>query len=133
MKDYVKLKVKRRHMWAKCDLKDKFAGGVSTTSRIEGLHAIQKNYFTSSSSLQSVFRCFGLIENFQEIKCKEEFERHKKVVSVEKITLFEDLKTIFSEYIMKKITPKFYKALNYTKEEVGRNKWYFNLILMIMF
>ena len=39
-------------MWAKNELKEKFAGGISTTSRVESHHAIQKRHSTSNSGLQ---------------------------------------------------------------------------------
>src|SRR5690349_14327712 len=47
--DYLKVKLKDKKKWAKCLLKSKFSDGVSTTSRVEGLHAIQKKFLTSSS------------------------------------------------------------------------------------
>ena len=41
-KEYLNMKLKSRGMWAKCILKSNFTEGISTTFRIEGLHANQK-------------------------------------------------------------------------------------------
>jgi len=105
-------------------LKSHYAGGISTTSRVEGLHAVQKKYLTSASSLQKVFRCFQNIEKLQVEKFKEEFQRHKssKTLSTN-INALEKIQKFIPEYVQKKILPKFYKALNYSKSQITSNSW----------
>jgi len=41
-KEYIELKLKTKNMWGKCFLKTSFIGGVSTTSRVEAIHAKNK-------------------------------------------------------------------------------------------
>ena len=89
-------------MWAKNELKEKFAGGISTTSRVESHHAIQKRHSTSNSGLQNVFRNFLLIENAQELTFKEEFQRHKVTGEPQDIELLEDIKKSFVNMCTKK-------------------------------
>ena len=121
--DYIKKKVLKKNLWAKCCLKTSFAGGVSTTSRIEGLHAIQKKYLIANSSLQKVFKSFRFIENSQELKFYEEFSRHKICNQTENINALEELKKKISEYVYKKITSKYFKGINYNKELIRENTW----------
>ena len=73
-KDYIEAKLANKKEWTKCLLKSNFVGGVSTTSRIEGFHAVQKRYLTSDGGLQKIFHSFRFIENTQITKFQEEFE-----------------------------------------------------------
>ena len=63
--DYLELKMKTKQLWANCYAKNAFAGGISTTSRIEGLHGVLKKRLTSGSSLVNVFQSFRSIEKTQ--------------------------------------------------------------------
>ena len=59
-KKYLNNKISYRENWAKCLIKKEFAAGLSTTSRIEGLHSVLKRYLTSNSCLQNIFIAFVL-------------------------------------------------------------------------
>ena len=72
--DYLDLKLEKKDKWALCYIKKAFAGGICTSSRVEGLHAVQKKYLTSSSSLKKVFESFKKLEKTQLAKFKEEFK-----------------------------------------------------------
>ena len=73
--EYMRKKLEKKAKWAKCFVKQEFTGGVSTTSRVEGLHAVQKKYLTSSSDLKTVFYSFRSLEKIQISKFKEEFQK----------------------------------------------------------
>lgn len=123
-KTYLNAKLEKKEMWAKCKLKSKFLGGISTTSRIEGFHAKQKKYFNSNTNLQGVFRGFRKIEQTQFDKFKEEFSRHKHCQgSDEGVNSLMEIKEHYPEYLYKKICPRFYKGLNYKHEPNETNNW----------
>ena len=124
-KEYIKKKVETENLWAKWLLKNKYAGGISTTSRVESLHATQKKYLNSSSSLQKVFKCFQTIEKLQIEKFQEEFQRHKSSskLHLSDIKALEQIKDHVPEYVHKKLLPKFCKALNYSKEKLTHDSW----------
>jgi len=82
--DYLNSKLENKEMWGKCFLKETFLGGVSTTSRVESLHALQKRYLTSNASLQKVFHSFRLIEKIQVSKFEEENQKEKKSFQLKK-------------------------------------------------
>ena len=109
-------------MWAKCLLKSKFTGGVSTTSRVECLHSVQKRYFTSNTNLQQVFHGFRSIEKTQILRFNEEFSGFTSDLLQKNINSLKDIKEKFPEYIYTKICPKFEKGLNYKHESFG-NYW----------
>ena len=113
--DYIKKKVLKKNLWAKCCLKTSFAGGVSTTSRIEGLHAIQKKYLIANSSLQKVFKSFRFIENSQELKFYDEFSRHQICNMTENINALEELKKTFLSTFTRKLPPNISKELTIIK------------------
>jgi len=71
--------LKGKELWVKCYLKYKFFGDIFATSRIEGLHAQQKRYVTSSSSLTKLFVSFRKFEQIQFPAFKDELARHKKI------------------------------------------------------
>ena len=71
--EYLKSKLERKKQWARCYTKEGFAGGICTTSRVEGLHSIQKKYLTSSSSLKTVFDSFRKLEKIQIHKFVQEY------------------------------------------------------------
>ena len=121
--DYLKLKLNLKNLWAKCLLKDKFLGGISTTSRIEGLHAKQKAYLTSQIGLQRLFHGFRVIEKTQISNFKEEYFRHQNESRVENINSLKELQDKFPEYIYLKMNSKFCKGLNYKHEKFGNNLW----------
>jgi len=121
-KDYIDLKLKTKNMWAKCLLKSKFTGGVSTTSRVECLHSVQKRYFTSNTNLQQVFHGFRSIEKTQILRFNEEFSGFTSDLLQKNINSLKDIKEKFPEYIYTKICPKFEKGLNYKHESFG-NYW----------
>ena len=122
-KDYIELKLKTKKMWSKCFLKTNFIGGVSTTSRVEALHAKQKKVWNSTSGLQKVFHSFRAIEKTEITKFKEEYLRHGKELVDQDIISLAELKKEFSFYVYKKIYPKFCKGLNYKHELIGTNSW----------
>ena len=122
-KDYLEEKLKGKELWAKCYLKHKFSGGISTTSRIEGLHAQQKRYMTSNSSLTKLFVSFRKIEQVQFTAFKDELTRHKKISQSQQIALLKEIESVCSEYAFKRILPKFYKSLNYTKKTLRKHNW----------
>jgi len=123
-KDYLEEKMKGKELWAKCYLKYKFSGGISTTSRIEGLHAQQKKYMTSSSSLIKLSVSFRKIEQIQSTAFKDELTKHKKnFTTPTKIALLKEIENVCSEYAFKRILPKFYKSLNYTKKTLRKHNW----------
>ena len=123
-KEYVHFKLKTKELWAKCLLKSKFAGGVSTTSRVECLHAVQKKTLTSNSNsnLQQVFHGFREIEKTQIIKFREEFYKISPELLSKGINSLKEIEEKYSEYLYKKVYPKFCKALNY-KHEFSGNFW----------
>jgi len=82
---YLTKRYLKKNLWAKCYLKSEFGGGISTTSRIESFYAKLKQHLTSSSSLEKVFRVFKDLMNIQIQNFKEEFLRHGKAASMEKI------------------------------------------------
>ena len=93
------MKLKSKGMWAKCILKSNFTGGISTTSRIEGLHAKQKKYMISNTSLQGIFNGFRLIEKTNVSKFKAEFSKCEKQTKNESRIVLNEIKEICSEYI----------------------------------
>jgi len=104
-------------MWAKCYLKTNYGGGISTTSRIESFHAKLKRHLTSSSRLEKLFQVFREIEKTQVEKFKEEFLRHGEVNKAEKVDFLKKIEEKCSKYILHKISPKLFKALNYNYEK----------------
>ena len=122
--EYLDLKLKTKNMWAKCFLKQRFVGGVSTTSRIEGLHAKQKAYLTSNCSLQRLFHGFRSIEKVQINNFQEEYSRHRNSsMVVENVNSLSEIQKSFPEYIYRKIYPRYCKGLNYKHEIITRNTW----------
>ena len=121
--EYLEDKLNSKKNWAKCFLKKRFLGGISTTSHAEGLHALQKKYLNSNSNLQNLFYSFRFIEKTQIMKYEQEFRKIKKPESIEKINLLEQIKTDFPQYVYKKIYPKFCKALNYKHKALSANSW----------
>ena len=124
--NYLEKKLERKGSWAKCYIKTKFNGGISTTSRVEGLHAVQKKFINSSSSLLDVFKCFRLIEKRQISKFENEFLKHnnedaKKASN--SINSLKEIKENFSQYFYKKIYSKFTLALNYACEKINSKSW----------
>ena len=95
------MKLKSKELWAKCFLKTKFTGGVSTTSRIEGLHAKQKKYMISNANLQGVLNGFRSIEKTNISNFKDEYSTHEKELNL----------------------PKYCKGLNYTHQLVTSETW----------
>lgn len=123
-KKYLMKRYDGKELWAKCHLKSRFGGGISTTSRIESFHAKLKQNLTSSSSLQKVLQVFKDLIKIQTTKFKEEFLRHGNFVSTEKVMLLSKIEENCSDYISKKISPKLFKALNYTIEKKRNcNAW----------
>lgn len=120
--EYLNGKLESKKQWAKCIMKEDFCGGICTTSRIEGLHGVLRRYLNSNSSLQGVFNCFRSIEEIQLQKFQEEFLRHKKQAKDINSNPLQLIKKDYHDYINKKITPKFCKALNYILEPNGRSK-----------
>ena len=81
--NYLDGKLLCKTKWARCFIKNEFAGGVSTTSRVEVLHSLQKKNMTSSSSLQKVFHSFRLLEKRQISKFSEEYNEATTYQSIE--------------------------------------------------
>jgi len=105
-------------------LKQRFVGGVSTTSRIEGLHAKQKTYLTSNCSLQHLFQGFRSIEKVQINNFQEEYSRHRNSSMVmENVNSLSEIQKKFFEYIYKKVYPRYCKELNCKPEIITRNTW----------
>jgi len=121
--DYLEEKFQSKKMWARCFLKDRFIGGVSTTSRVEGFHAKQKAYLTSNSNLQQIFHSFRSIEKIQVSNFKEEFSCHKGGALIENINSLSELKKKISEYVFKKIHSRFCTGLNYKHEPLTSYSW----------
>ena len=121
-KDYLNAKLEGKDRWAKSYIKSEFCGGICTTSRVEGLHAVLKKYLNSNSSLIKVFQSFRLLESLQLEKFQEEFQRHSKKQFEIKTNPLEEIKNQFSDYIFRKISPKFAKALSYILEPIGKSK-----------
>ena len=119
---YLEEKLKTKKQWAKCITKENFCGGICTTSRIEGLHGVLKRFLNSNSRLQGVFNCFRSIEKTQLQKFEQEYSRHKKQKIIAVSNPLELIKNEFSDFLYKKIAPKFSKALNYILEPNGRSK-----------
>lgn len=121
--EYLKSKLKDKTLWAKCFLKTRFVGGVSTTSRVEGLHAKQKAYLTSNTGLQRLFHCFRLIEQIQVSNFKEEYQRHRNSGQIGNINSLNEIQEKFPEYIYKKMYSRYCKGLNYKLEKITTNSW----------
>lgn len=119
-KKYLDSKLETKHTWAKCCLKNRFAAGVSTTSRIEGMHKMLKDYLNSNSTLTELFATFVKIETNQIQTYEEEFQRHSKNIETvaNNCKLIEELSKIYSPYILKKMKQKFNKSLSYKNEEI---------------
>jgi len=125
-KEYLEMKLQTKELWAKCYLKSKFTGGISTTSRIEGLHAKQKKYLTSNTNLQGVFQGFRSIEKIHINRFKDEYLRHGQGTSIQNVNMLDELKKQFPEYIYKKLYPKYGKGLNYKHHNLTAKSWYFS-------
>jgi len=123
-KDYLKTKLESKVRLAKCFTKVTFCGGVCTTSRIQGLHGVLKKYLNSNSSLLKIFNCFRQIENIQLTKFEKEYNRkNKKFTELDSLPL-QEIKSKFSDYVYKKLAPKFSRALNYVLENHNKkNVW----------
>ena len=107
--------------------KKEFAGGVSTTSRVEGLHAVQKKYLTSSSTLNKVFYSFRTLEKQQIARFQEEFQGNLKTESIEGIESLKIFKEKFSLYIYRRIATKYKLAIDYIKvQEITHGILIFN-------
>ena len=119
----IELKLETKKLWAKCYLKFKFVGGISTTSRIEGLHAHQKRYMTSNSSLTNLFNSFRKTEEIQVNTLKDELSRHNNNYKDQPLIILKEIEDVCTEYAFKRILPKFYKGLNYTKKILRKNTW----------
>jgi len=119
--DYLKEKLKEKQKWAKSATKSQFSGGVCVTSRIEGLHGVLKRHLNATSSLNKLFNCFRQLEKMQIKKFEEEFKRHSRQAENFDANPLKEIKQKYSEYIYKKICPKFSKSLNYILEPNGRS------------
>jgi len=122
-KDYLKKKLEYKERWAKSYIKQSFAGGVCTTSRVEGLHSMLKKYLNSNSSLQNVFSCFRFVEMTQIKKFEEEYKKSLNKDEIKEINILKHFNEKFSEYFCKKITSNIYRALNYQEDFLATNKW----------
>jgi len=121
---YIEAKIKTQDQWVKCFIKTKFAGGISTTSRVEGLHAVQKKYLTSSSSLKKVLYSFISIEKKHTKSFSNEFNQRFGTQTLKNIIALKDIQEQCSEYVYKKILAKFTIAIDYKKESTSSpNKW----------
>lgn len=127
-KEYLNFKLESKYTWAKCFIKHRFGAGISTTSRVEGLHKVLQDFLNSNSRLTEVFAVFRKIESHKLEKFKNEFNRHSKNIgtSCYDCFLLKELSLIYSPYVIKKMEPKISKALSYKYEEVIPGKsWYF--------
>lgn len=124
--NYLKKKLEKKKQWAKSYIKDIFAGGVSTTSRVEGLHSVLKKYLTSDSRLTDVFLSFRSLEKTQISKFSEEYQKKNTNMNEVGINSFIEVRENHSEYIFKKISASYFQGLNYVREDVigAENKWY---------
>ena len=53
---YYNLKLKTKHTWVKCIIKNRFAAGVSTASRIESMYKVLKDNLISTLNSQSYLK-----------------------------------------------------------------------------
>ena len=122
---YLDSKIQIKSQWAKCLIKEHFAVGVSTTSRIESMHHILAEKLNSNSRLSEVLSVFKEIEKSQISKFKEEFSRHKKKLNnqLTQSQLTQKLSEIYTPYALKKLEQKFSKCLSYTFEQKDKDKW----------
>ena len=125
--DYLELKMKTKQLWAKCYAKNAFAGGISTTSRIEGLHGVLKKRLTSGSSLVNVFQSFRSIEKTQIEKFHEEYNKGGKEKYDKTIEALSEIKKHYSVYIYNKIAFNYFKGINYSKANISSRKMYFSI------
>lgn len=121
-KRYLEDLLSRKDKWAKHVIKSQFGGGVSTTSRVEGLHSVLRKYLTSKSSIQNVFYCFREIEDSQIEKFNNEFYTIKDVKSAETLIFLQKIKEVYPEYTVKKMVSKYFKSLDYTQTIEKSNK-----------
>ena len=117
---FYNLKLKTKHTWAKCIINNRFAAGVSTTSRIESMHKVLKDNLNSKSKLSELFEAFVKIELNQIESHQEEFQRYSKNVEMKSnnCVLVQELAKTYCPYILKKISQKINKALSYKQEEL---------------
>jgi len=54
-KDYLNSLLERRQKWAKTMIKHSFGGGISTTSRIEGLRAVLNKNISTQNPLSKIY------------------------------------------------------------------------------
>jgi len=76
--EYLNSKLEGKKLWAKSENLTHFVIGISTTSRIESMHAVLRKELNSNSRLGRVLEVFREIEDIEINKFKHEFERHKK-------------------------------------------------------
>ena len=120
---YLENKLEKKEKWAKYITKEQFTAGVSTTSRVEGLHSVQKKYLTSSSSLKKVFYSFRSLEKQQITRFQEEFnEKSKNLESINGIASLKVFKEDFSSYVYIRIAAKYKLAIDYIKENTNNSK-----------
>jgi len=103
-KNYLKELLSRKERWARSVIKSSFGGGISTSSRIEGLHVVLKRFLNSRSSLQNVFYSFREIEDAQLEMFSKEIYLRKAPDNIKDINFIKELEENYSEYIVKKIT-----------------------------
>jgi len=106
--------------------KNHFAAGVSTTSRVEGLHKVLSDHLNSNSRLMEVLEAFQKIEENHTKFIKEELNRHSKNISnnISSTDLFKELSKIYSPYVLQRVEQKISKALSYKHQELIPNeKW----------
>lgn len=128
--DYLDLKLEKKDKWALCYIKKAFAGGICTSSRVEGLHAVQKKYLTSSSSLKKVFESFKKLEKTQLAKFKEEFKLRSSG-EVDDILSLKIFKENYPQYLYHRIYSKYKAGIDYIKENTSNpNIWYLFLIFL---
>ena len=122
---YLDRKLETKEEWAKCFVKEKFAAGISTTSRVESLHKHLSQYLNSNSRLNQLFQVFREIEAKQLNKFEEELQRHLKNLNqdINKSCLFTKLQEIYSPYTLEKLDQRINKALAYRYQEVSPQKW----------
>ena len=120
-KDYLKEKLKTKKLWVKAFIKDQFACGMCSTSRVEGKHRIFKLYLNSSSRLTHLFKVFKDLEKNEICNYKDEIEKFNKKENdhLGKSSLVKYFSLGYSDYVLLKLKQVLNESHNCKYEKVG--------------
>jgi len=95
--DYFEKICKLKLKWATCYTPQVFTAGIHTTSRIESINAVIKQYVNSNSEISNILDFMVAFE--EKLQIKNEIEEEKSVEEIHPV--LKILKTLLSKYIFK--------------------------------